>query len=819
MTLHERHRDWLTARGLDPELAERLGLETVRDSKGNWLAVPYVEAGEVINHKYRLTSEKQHRMDSGAPLSLWNVDCLSDPKVRNGQMPVVITEGEWDALAAIQSGFPYTVSVPNGAPSAVTADLDQAKRYEWVDRHLETLKGVREFILAADDDPAGHYLRADMAALFGADRCRFVEYPFPCKDLNEVLKEYGPQRVAECISTAKPYPVQGIYTIDDFPERGEVRSYSVGVSPIEEMIRVVPGTLTVLTGYANMGKSTLMNAIIGHTMVHHFPVCVASFETDVKPILHDGLRLAILQCAKHELASHPKRKAADECIRERLTVISQTVDEDTELDLDTFLDLCRVAVTRHGAKMIILDPWNELEHKRRRDETETDYIGRAIRAIKRFAKQYDVAFWVVAHPTKPQQGSKSVPGLYDISGCHSEDTEVLTKRGWLRHDALTYDDEIGCFDPETSGLTYQKPSRIIRKPFVGDLYRFKGYGFDQCVTPDHRMLVKPKWADPTGTQAETGIGRPVRWEKDKWSFCEAQDLPSAPFAIPIAAPLQDAGADEISPLLAKLAGWFVSEGCWQSSGVSIAQAADTDGAHKIEALLTAMEVPFTVTRSAPGGKGGKLPGNSYYIGVRGAREVVAWLREHCGKGSANKRIPEPIMAGTPELKRAFLSAYLDGDGHLRTNGTYSATTTSATLRDQLQRMAIELGISCCWHERASQSERHAPSWMLSFGSEGRREAAVRTYRSLSKVPYSGDVWCLTVPTGAYVTRRNGKASVSGNSANWANKADYGLSYHRPNFKENRAKITVCKVRQGYPGRRDEVEVMFDYRTSTFQEVA
>jgi twinkle protein len=66
--------------------------------------------------------------------------------------------------------------------------------------------------------------------------------------------------------------------------------------------------------------------------------------------------------------------------------------------------------------MVVIDPWNEIEHKRRRDETETEYISRALRMIKRFAKQYDVAFWLVAHPSKPQQGAKNIPGLYDISG-------------------------------------------------------------------------------------------------------------------------------------------------------------------------------------------------------------------------------------------------------------------------------------------------------------------------------------------------------------------------------------------------------------------
>lgn len=413
--MHAKHKEWIEARGISAELAEKFGLETVQDQTGFWLVVPYREGAETINHKYRRISEKRHRMDSGAPLGLWNSDCLSDPKVRAGQAPVIITEGEWDALAAIQCGFQFTVSVPNGAPATETADLETASRYAWVDRHLDALKGVREFIIASDGDQAGYNLAADLVGILGAERCRFIEYPFPCKDLNEVLVEYGPERVVDCITTAKPYPIQGLYTVDDFPEKGEVRAFSIGVAPLEEMIKIVPGTLTVLTGYANMGKSTLVNAIIGHAMRYHFPVCVAAFETDVKPILVDSLRMAIMRCSKHDLQTCDTSDA-DDIIRNRLTIISQSVDEDMEMDLSMFLDLCRTAVVRHGAKMIVLDPWNEIEHKRGRDEAETDYIGRAIRSIKRFAKQYDVAFWVVAHPTKPHEGTKKIPGLYDISG-------------------------------------------------------------------------------------------------------------------------------------------------------------------------------------------------------------------------------------------------------------------------------------------------------------------------------------------------------------------------------------------------------------------
>jgi twinkle protein len=416
MTLHPKHKEWIEARGIEVELAEEFGLETRQEGGANWLLVPYLDQGEIVNHKWRLTKDKRHKMDSGAPLLLWNADVLKTQSVRDGKVPVVITEGEWDALAAIQSGCHYTVSVPNGAPAQVTADLDGAKRYDWVDRHASDLANVREFIIAADGDEAGANLRTDLVALLGPDRCKFVEYPKGCKDLNEVLLLHGQEGVSACVLNAKPIPVQGLYRVSDFPERGVVRSFDCGVEPLEDYLKIVPGTLTVLTGYANMGKSTLMNEIIAYQLYRHFPVCVASFETDVKPILVNGIAGALLSCEPKDVYQHEKRAVAMQCIEERLVIISQAVEEDLEMDLDKFLDLCRVAVVRHGVKMIVLDPWNELEHKRARDETETDYIGRAIRAIKRFAKLNDVAFWVVAHPTKPHEGVKKVPGLYDISG-------------------------------------------------------------------------------------------------------------------------------------------------------------------------------------------------------------------------------------------------------------------------------------------------------------------------------------------------------------------------------------------------------------------
>ena len=408
--LHPRHRAWIEARGISGDLAEKLGLVTVMEHGKAWLAVPYVERGRTINHKYRLTSEKRHRMDPDAPLVLWNHDCL----IAESDQPLVICEGEWDAMTALQLDW-RAVSVPNGANSAPDDDPANAKRYEFLWHARDLLNRVKRFILATDDDKAGHALRTDLIALLGADRCSFVEYPFPCKDLNEVLNEYGSEAVHKALREAKKVPVKGLYYLADFPDPGPAVTIPLGIPGLGEMLPITIPSLTVLTGWAGQGKTSMTVAIVADKIKHNIPACIGTFETMPRPILERKLRAAIIGCAESEL-HHRDTREADKLIADNLTIIAQMVGEDEEMDLDSVLELARVAVQRDGCKLLILDPWNEIEHKHRRDENETQYANRAIRAIKHFMRAHNVAVWLVAHPAKPQAGFKGTPGLYEISG-------------------------------------------------------------------------------------------------------------------------------------------------------------------------------------------------------------------------------------------------------------------------------------------------------------------------------------------------------------------------------------------------------------------
>lgn len=408
--IHPRHKQWLDKRGNLSSVAEDMGLTSVERDGAHWLAIPYRFDGQIVNRKYRLTSEKRHMMDKGGKLCLWNADTLSERPDK-----LIITEGEFDALAAMACGFKHVVSVPNGASSA-GGDPFTGNAYAYLYESEAALKDVKQIVLATDSDEPGQALARDLAAILGPERCRFLEYPDGCKDLNEVLIECGQAMLVETVQCAKPFPVAGLYRFSDFPDQAEVKAMGTGIEELDELMQVALGTLTVFSGFSNMGKTTVLNTILANAIERHVPVCIASFETLPKPIMQAGLAKAVIGCSNEDYQGHPDRRAVLDHIERNVTIISNALDDDADIDLEAYLELIRIAVVRDGARIVVLDPWNELEHKRGRDETETEYIGRAIRALKRFARRFNVALWVIAHPAKPQKGMTGKPGLYDISG-------------------------------------------------------------------------------------------------------------------------------------------------------------------------------------------------------------------------------------------------------------------------------------------------------------------------------------------------------------------------------------------------------------------
>ena len=403
---------WLEARGLDAELCDRLGLATAigRDG-GEWLAIPFAGDSGIVNRKYRSITDKKFTQDKGGKQCFWNLKSLFDRSLA-GQ-PIIICEGELDAIVAIQSGFGRVVSVPGGAPNEPTKSEG---KYAFLADVLDRLRDEKKFILAVDGDGPGQALLHDLALRIGRGRCCYVTYPKGCKDLNDVLLGWDAGAVNECINRARWCHVPGLSLLQDLPPLPEPRAYDCGIYGFDRHYLIRKGDFSVTTGIPNSGKTTVWNDITCRMAQRHgWRTCFASFEQPPQTQHARNLRGWFHKKAPGYLKPDEIAKA-DEWINQHFSFV--TPPEDEPSNLDWLLECLASAVIRYGADLCVVDPWNELEHDVPRDMTLTQYTNNAIRTLKRFARKYDVHLVVCAHPTKMQKdkdGNVYRPTLYDIS--------------------------------------------------------------------------------------------------------------------------------------------------------------------------------------------------------------------------------------------------------------------------------------------------------------------------------------------------------------------------------------------------------------------
>jgi twinkle protein len=409
--LEPRTCELLEARGFDIELVARLGVRSCDRFGDSTIEIPYYRGDQVVGRKYRtLAGPKKFAQEVGSEQIFYNRNVLADPGL--ALAPVIATEGELDCWAGLQAGFPRVVSVPGGAPSKALGNHGTAK-YAFLDE-APSLALSTQWILATDDDEAGHALREDLALRLGHRRCQWLRYPKGCKDLADALQRYGERGVVESLARAQ-WMVGNVYRLQDVAFTAPPQAMPSGFPGLDEHYRLRLGDLCVVTGIPSMGKTAFVGDLACRMALRHdWPVCFASFEQsmqDQRRMLRTWKAGAIEASLDAE-----QRDMADAWINERFCFVLP--DADSRPSLAWLLERFAVAALRYEAKLFVLDPWNELEHERPKDMSMTEYVGDALHEIKAFARHYGVHVIVVAHPMKMHRdkaGHYPIPSLYDIS--------------------------------------------------------------------------------------------------------------------------------------------------------------------------------------------------------------------------------------------------------------------------------------------------------------------------------------------------------------------------------------------------------------------
>ena len=395
----------------------------------------------------------------------------------------------------------------------------------------------------------------------------------------------------------------------------------------------------------------------------------------------------------------------------------------------------------------------------------------------------------------PKTRARAVKGFFETvvgtspKTCYDEETEILTRSGWVLFKDLRPDDEVGTIDPDTHGFVWAPFTNYVDSEYNGFMLHFLSRRQDLLVTPNHRMWLKRRKGKATlDSEPDTRAG---------WEVVEAASLAykSNRLWTQTAAASYEGGvverppaAGRITPLdWACLIGWYAAEGNRQNDRSIVVWQSPVnqnycDEIAELFGRISAAGVKTSKWFHKPGITGG--PGAYGWTIID--PEITNWLVVNVGKDSYSKHLGVRIR-NMPELElAAMLDAYLKGDGgkrvpdcetprihhthkfrSMRSDAHKNFSTVSKRLFDDLQEVMFKLGLTCVRiSEKTSKAGRYGyqNSAEIYVGSvTGRWSFVSDNQKRPTWEMYRGRIYCCQVPGGLLVVRRKGKVCVSGNS--------------------------------------------------------
>jgi DNA helicase HerA-like ATPase len=334
--------------------------------------------------------------------------------------------------------------------------------------------------------------------------------------------------------------------------------------------------------------------------------------------------------------------------------------------------------------------------------------------------------------------------------CLSEDTEILTKKGWKKYTEIKIGELAFSFNSEKEKLELNEIERIIVQDYNGEVIKLaNNNSIDAIVTKDHRVLCNYR---------TTGKDRKWCWSNNK--FVIAENLPNS-IRIPVAAEINSKSVCEIDDDLIKILGWIITDGYLHYFEDRNYFSYEISQSAVKEEILN--EMTTTIKRRFPDVSIYKRKRedeifkrseeNIFYFKNDATQEINSWLLNEA------HRIPRSFLenASISQLEILF-NAIVQGDGNIQfsKNGyKYISIYVGQNLRlaDEIQELCVRLGLSAII---SYVSQNNQLNVLISFK---RKYAHIRKKNTET---YSGKVWDITIKNSAFVARRNGKIFFTGN---------------------------------------------------------
>lgn len=415
--------EYWTKRGISKETLDYADVQ--QDEDGNAL-FQYYDTNDVLTMvKVRPSRAIRHgenkiwclpRADT-TPL-LYNMNKI------NIDAPLLITTGEGDCLAAIESGYTNSVSIPLGDGNS-----------RWVDENWEWLEQFEEIIIAYDNDESGEKYVKTIVPRLGSWRCKVVNLPsvievnnnkVHVKDLNEYLVRCGKQALLEIITHAQDSPTPSVEDFSDIKEvdMADIDGINIGLKEVDkELIRFFYGSFNIISGTPGAGKTSLLGNLIAQALDQDCDCWLFSKELPtwmtknwITHLLAGNRNLNEYTAdsgGKYYKVKPLARQLMDEHYRGRLKIYR----DDWPNDIESIKESMEASVRRHNCRCLILDNLMMIDLKANetnRNDKEKEFINWLIQ----FSVKYKVVTFLVCHPNKTQDYRENI-GIYNLAGSSS----------------------------------------------------------------------------------------------------------------------------------------------------------------------------------------------------------------------------------------------------------------------------------------------------------------------------------------------------------------------------------------------------------------
>ncbi len=323
-----------------------------------------------------------------------------------------------------------------------------------------------------------------------------------------------------------------------------------------------------------------------------------------------------------------------------------------------------------------------------------------------------------------------------VYGCLSEDTEILTDNGWRTYKDVKVGDTVAAWNSDTEAIVLEKVEKVTVAPYNGDMIKFKNDNTDQLLTPNHRVYKK----HAIRFQSD---GMRIRAFEGDWNVKQAESINRyQPIKLPLAGYHDGLGVGGTD--YAELLGWVWSEGGFDNQGTGVRITQSSVNADKVDMIIRCLEANGIDAK--------------HYTRERLYKDRL--YTEHTwffsGEPAIKMRVSLPgkhptwslLWAMTLDEKRAMFNSAMLGDG----------SGMAFFQKDDADREWFQALLHCI----GMQGRDNPRKLCVSCHDNMQTELQSRHLRD-ARQHYTGSVWCVSVPSKAFLARRNGKVFITGNS--------------------------------------------------------